>query len=177
VRVATLVTSIASADSNTSEMSSTSEMPPVQFHHRHSCHNSSDQDVDFDSLSLAGDLVPAADPVKVRKYLLKLEREGTERVKMFLVITTAYLIFWGPLFLVTLINWDWEYEEAKASMAHEVTLHVAFVHAFVNPSLLMVLHKGIRQAGIDLVCCSWRKIFKSNRNNNRYRKKHDDLGN
>ena len=61
------------------------------------------------------------------------------------MITTAYLIFWGPLFLVTLINWDWEYEEAKASMAHEVTLHVAFVHAFVNPSLLMVLHKGIRQ--------------------------------
>ena len=62
------------------------------------------------------------------------------------VITTAYLIFWGPLFLVTLVNWDWDYEEAKQSMAHEVTLHVAFVHAFVNPSLLMVLHRGIRQA-------------------------------
>ena len=61
------------------------------------------------------------------------------------VITTAYLIFWGPLFLVTLLNWDWDYEEAKQSMAHEVTLHVAFVHAFVNPSLLMVLHRGIRQ--------------------------------
>ena len=66
---------------------------------------------------------------------------------MLSVITTAYLIFWGPLFLVTLLNWDWDYEEAKQSMAHEVTLHVAFVHAFVNPSLLMVLHRGIRQVG------------------------------
>ena len=36
------------------------------------------------------------------------------------VITTAYLIFWGPLFAVTLINWDWDYEDAKASTAHEV---------------------------------------------------------
>ena len=27
----------------------------------------------------------------------------------------------------------------------KVTLHVAFVHAFVNPALLMVLHRGIRQ--------------------------------
>ena len=62
-----------------------------------------------------------------------------------LVITMASLIFWGPLFFVTLFNWDWDYEEAKQSMAHEVTLHVAFVHAFVNPSLLMVLHRGIRQ--------------------------------
>ena len=65
------------------------------------------------------------------------------------VITTAYLIFWGPLFLVTIVNWDWDYEEAKQSMAHEVTLHVAFVHAFVNPSLLMVLHRGIRQVDTD----------------------------
>ena len=36
------------------------------------------------------------------------------------VITTAYLIFWGPLFAVTLINWDWNYEDAKESTAHEV---------------------------------------------------------
>ena len=36
------------------------------------------------------------------------------------VITTAYLIFWGPLFAVTLVNWDWDYEDAKESTAHEV---------------------------------------------------------
>lgn len=40
-----------------------------------------------------------------------------------LVITTAYLIFWGPLFAVTLVNWDWDYEDAKASTAHEVFWH------------------------------------------------------
>jgi len=43
-------------------------------------------------------------------------------------------------------------------MAHEVTLHVALVHSFVNPCLLVVLHRGIRQAGIDLLCCSWRSL-------------------
>ena len=31
-----------------------------------------------------------------------MEREGVERVKMFVVIVIAYLVFWGPLFLVTL---------------------------------------------------------------------------
>ena len=94
--------------------------------------------------------VLTADPIKVKIYLNKMEREGIDRVKMFLVITIAYLIFWGPLFLVTIVNWDWNFEEAKQSMAHEVTLHVAFVHSFVNPSLLMVLHKGIRQVGIQV---------------------------
>ena len=78
--------------------------------------------------------VLTADPIKVKMYLNKMEREGIDRVKMFLVITIAYLIFWGPLFLVTLVNWDWNFEEAKQSMAHEVTLHVAFVHSFVKIS-------------------------------------------
>ena len=68
------------------------------------------------------------------------------KIKIFPVITAAYLIFWGPLFLVTLVNWDWDYAEVQQGVAHEVTLHVAFVHSFVNPALLMVLHRGIRQA-------------------------------
>jgi hypothetical protein len=33
-----------------------------------------------------------------------MEREGVQRVKMFLVITTAYVLFWGPLFFVTLVH-------------------------------------------------------------------------
>ena len=49
-----------------------------------------------------------------------MEQEGVARVKMFLVITVAYLIFWGPLFLVTLVNWSWEWKDAKKSMSHEV---------------------------------------------------------
>ena len=78
-------------------------------------------------------------------YINMVIRDGKDRVKMFLVITITYMIFWGPLFLVTLLNWEWNFDEAKQSIAHEVTLHVAFLHSFVNPSLLMVLHKEIRQ--------------------------------
>jgi len=101
-----------------------------------------------------------ADPVKVKSYLHKLEREGRERVKMYLTVTLAYLIFWGPLFLVTLVNWDWEFEEAKQSMSHEVTLHVAFVHSFVNPALFLVLHRGLREAAVEILCCAWTKSLR-----------------
>ena len=37
-----------------------------------------------------------------------------------------------------------------------MTLHVAFVHAFVNPTLFLVLHKGLRKATVDLLCCNFR---------------------
>lgn len=40
----------------------------------------------------------------MRNYLKRMEREGVQRVKMFLVITAAYGIFWGPLFFVTLVD-------------------------------------------------------------------------
>lgn len=40
----------------------------------------------------------------MRDYLHRMEREGVQRVKMFLVITAAYILFWGPLFFVTLVN-------------------------------------------------------------------------
>ena len=97
----------------------------------------------------------------IKEYIARMEQEGVARVKMFLVITVAYLIFWGPLFLVTLVNWSWEWKDAKKSMSHEVikrlrkteknyknpfqvSLHVAFVHSFVNPLLFVVLHKGCR---------------------------------
>ena len=139
---------------------------------------------------------------------------------MFIVITIAYLIFWGPLFLVTLFSYgDYKTEtpstrcdttwptkqppffrfylcpprKIKFTMpetvfprmpflrgihprmetlwerlwltlvttfdcptSHEVTLHVAFVHAFVNPTLFLVLHKGLRKATVDLLCCNFR---------------------
>jgi hypothetical protein len=66
-----------------------------------------------------------------------MEREGLARVKMFFVITVAYLVFWGPLFLVTLFSYG-DYKTETPSTSHEVTLHVAFVHAFVNPTLFLV---------------------------------------
>merc|ERR1712080_213878 len=91
----------------------------------------------------------------IKEYIARMEQEGVARVKMFLVITVAYLIFWGPLFLVTLVNWSWEWKDAKKSMSHEVSLHVAFVHSFVNPLLFVVLHKGCRRATLDLLCCNF----------------------
>ena len=39
---------------------------------------------------------------RVSTHIQRMEREGVERVKMFVVIVIAYLVFWGPLFLVTL---------------------------------------------------------------------------
>ena len=61
-------------------------------------------------------------PDRIGAYIKRMEKEGVARVKMFLVITVAYLIFWGPLFLVTLFNWSWEWVDAKKSMAHEVRI-------------------------------------------------------
>jgi hypothetical protein len=97
---------------------------------------------------------PMSESQRIQSYLAKLEREGIARVKMFIVITIAYLIFWGPLFLVTLFSYT-DYKTETPSTSHEVTLHVAFVHAFVNPTLFLVLHKGLRKATIDLLCCNF----------------------
>ncbi|QQP49849.1 Uncharacterized protein FKW44_010653, partial [Caligus rogercresseyi] len=91
---------------------------------------------------------------RIKSYIAKMEREGLARVKMFIIITLAYLIFWGPLFLVTLFSYG-DYKTENPSASHEITLHVAFVHAFVNPTLFLVLHKGLRKATLDLICCNF----------------------
>jgi hypothetical protein len=44
------------------------------------------------------------DHQRICNYIRHMEREGVQRVKMFMVITSAYVIFWGPLFLVTLLQ-------------------------------------------------------------------------
>jgi len=102
------------------------------------------------------DLLQVSPPqsVKIQSYIRHLETEGISRVKMFIVITTAYLIFWGPLFLVTLVNYTSDWKQAKNSMAHEVSLHICFVHAFVNPLLFLVLHKDLRATALDMLCCT-----------------------
>ena len=41
--------------------------------------------------------------VKIQQYIRHLETEGISRVKMYMIITAAYLIFWAQLFLV---SWD-----------------------------------------------------------------------
>ena len=76
------------------------------------------------------DLLQVSPPqsVKIQSYIRHLETEGISRVKMFIVITTAYLIFWGPLFLVTLGNYPSDWKQAKNSMAHEVAPFIIFLN-------------------------------------------------
>ncbi|XP_014277065.1 uncharacterized protein [Halyomorpha halys] len=85
---------------------------------------------------------------RMRNYLERVEREGVQRVKMFLVITAAYVIFWGPLFFVTLVH----HPLIGNPLGYEITLHIAYVHAFVNPTLFLVLHRGLRSAVMELCC-------------------------
>ncbi|XP_058794536.1 uncharacterized protein LOC131666143 [Phymastichus coffea] len=91
---------------------------------------------------------------KMRNYLRRIERDGVQRVKMFLVITAAYVIFWGPLFFVTLVH----HPAIGNTTGYEVTLHIAYVHAFVNPTLFLTLHRGLRQ-GLTDVCCGCCESF------------------
>ncbi|XP_025196526.1 uncharacterized protein LOC112595498 isoform X2 [Melanaphis sacchari] len=87
---------------------------------------------------------------RMRNYLLRIEREGVQKVKMFVVITAAYVIFWGPLFFVTLV----QHPLSGNRSDYEVTLHVANGHSFVNAMLFLVLHRGLRQAAADACCTS-----------------------
>ena len=97
-----------------------------------------------------------------------MEEEGIAKVKMLTIITASYLIFWGPLYLVTVWNWDWSWVEAKNSIVHEVgqtnkrqgltwstqvSLHISFCHSMVTPLLYLVLHPGLRKAAQDMFCC------------------------
>ncbi|XP_045472527.1 uncharacterized protein LOC123679149 isoform X2 [Harmonia axyridis] len=91
---------------------------------------------------------------KMREYLNRMERDGVQRVKMFLIITAAYVLFWGPLFFVTLVN----HPIVGNPLGHEITLHISYLHAIVNPTLFMVLHRGLRRATLDL-CCGWIPVW------------------
>ncbi|XP_043464715.1 uncharacterized protein LOC122500061 isoform X2 [Leptopilina heterotoma] len=85
---------------------------------------------------------------KMRNYFRRMERDGVQRVKMFLVITAAYVLFWGPLFFVTLV----QHPSIGNPTGYEVTLHIAYVHAFVNPVLFLTLHRGLRNCLMEFCC-------------------------
>ena len=93
------------------------------FMSKYAASGATNHDQAFDSVSNSDPLVwgvrvddhtQTADPVKVgsltfhsnaymcqvRHYLERINREGVARVKMFFIVTIAYLLFWGPLFLV-----------------------------------------------------------------------------
>ena len=58
---------------------------------------------------------------QMESYMIEFEEEGIKHVKMFVIITLACIIFWGPLFLVTLINISLDWKDAKSSVSHEVS--------------------------------------------------------
>ena len=90
-------------------------------------------------------------------HLVRYRRGGQGVPRLPLATSLAHLLFWGPLFLVTLAHPDWDYEQARQSTAHEVALHVALVHPVVSPCLQFALEPGVRQAGYHLFlrcsCC------------------------
>ncbi|CAG9859622.1 unnamed protein product [Phyllotreta striolata] len=79
---------------------------------------------------------------RMRDYLRRMERDGVQRVKMFVVITGAYVLFWGPLFFVTLVN----HPVVGSPLGHEVNGH--------RISFLL----GLRRAALDL-CCGWMPVW------------------
>ena len=63
--------------------------------------------------------VGLTESARIKAYIARLERDGIARVKMFIVITIAYLIFWGPLFLVTLFSYgDYKTETPSTRCDH-----------------------------------------------------------
>ena len=58
--------------------------------------------------------------LRVERQMMEMEDEGINQKKMFVIITLAYLIFWGPLFVVTLANISTDWKDVQSSVAHEV---------------------------------------------------------
>ena len=50
----------------------------------------------------------------------RARREGVARVRMLTILTASFLVFWTPLFLVTLTSWGWSWKQDQSSIAHEV---------------------------------------------------------
>ncbi|XP_061709758.1 uncharacterized protein LOC133519711 isoform X4 [Cydia pomonella] len=89
---------------------------------------------------------------RLRGYLARVEREGVRRVRMFVVITAAYVLFWGPLFIVTLLHHPALTSHIAYEMYFQISLHISYVHAAVNPLLFMALHRALRRAALQLCC-------------------------
>ncbi|KAF8790592.1 uncharacterized protein LOC129960594 isoform X1 [Argiope bruennichi] len=85
----------------------------------------------------------------IQNHIDRLEKEGISRVKMFVVLVAAYLIFWGPLFVIIVIQPG----ISGPTFAYELALHLAFAHTFVNPILITVLHKQMKKESGHVCCC------------------------
>ena len=43
----------------------------------------------------------------------------------------------------------------------QVSLHICFIHAFVNPLLFLVLKKELRQKAVEMICCQLGKSIRN----------------
>ena len=55
-------------------------------------------------------------------------------------LTSSYLLFWSPLFLVTVFSWGDTWDTGTESTPHQVTLHLCYAHAGVAPLVQLLLH-------------------------------------
>ena len=69
----------------------------------------------------------------------RVGRDGASKVRIFFAISFSYILFWGPLFTVTLANWSWEWKDAKNSISHEVMVHQSQSHHHCYLRLLSTL--------------------------------------
>ena len=61
-------------------------------------------------------------PGEVETISQQVQSEGLARVRILYILSTSYIIFWSPLFAVTLLSWSWSWEYAKNSTAHVVSI-------------------------------------------------------
>ena len=97
----------------------------------------------------------------MKKFIQRLEIEGIQRIRMFTTICIVYALFWGPLFLVIIFG-SRSTEEGrglasvgppKDPASHQVTLYICFAHAFINPTVFLALHSGLKEAASRVFCC------------------------
>ena len=101
----------------------------------------------------------------VERQLMQMEVEGINQVKMFVIITLAYLIFWGPFIVVTLANISMDWKDVKSSLRktssklHAVTHFTRFCftcHLFMNSSTLFCSSCYTKTS--ELVLSTWSAV-------------------
>ncbi len=113
--------------------------------------------------SILGQPGPEEDKSTVHQLVQRLEAEGIRRIRMFTTVCVVYGLFWGPLFSMIVFGGGSTSGEGRSlasvgppkdPASHQVMLYICFAHAFVNPTLFLVLHSGLKKAAAQLLCCS-----------------------
>ena len=125
--------------------------------------NNNDNKINRVVATIAGPAVAGNtdDNSNFHKLLRRLECEGLQRIRMFTTICIVYALFWGPLFLVVAFGSRASEEgrglasvgPPKDPASHQVTLYICFAHAFINPTVFLLLHSGLREAACAVLSC------------------------